>query len=164
VEAVAETRGISMKFEDFYRAEFPQVFRTVCLALGDEEAARDLTQEAFKRAFARWRRLANESWAGGWVTTTALNLSRKHRSSPRHSPIAADGGRTRDTDLGARVDVARALQQLPLRQRQVVVLFYIRDFSVPVIAQVMSISEGTVKAHLAQGRTALRTLLEVRHG
>ncbi|MEA2499505.1 MAG: hypothetical protein QOH26_1910 [Actinomycetota bacterium] len=155
-----------MRFEDFYRTEFPQVFRTVSLTLGDDEAAKDVTQEAFKRAYARWRRLSKESWAGGWVTTTALNLSRRHRSKPRPTqmPAELDGEVGRQTDPSSRVDVSRALRELPFKQRQVVVLFYIRDLPVPAIAAAMSISEGTVKAHLDQGRKALRSLLEVRHG
>jgi hypothetical protein len=41
------------------------VYRAVYLYQLDPDASRDVTQEALKRAFMRWRRLGKESWAGG---------------------------------------------------------------------------------------------------
>jgi DNA-directed RNA polymerase specialized sigma24 family protein len=43
-------------FDSFYSAEYPNVYRAARAWTGDEQAALDATQEAFVRAFARWRR------------------------------------------------------------------------------------------------------------
>ena len=149
-------------FEDFYSSEYPSVFRAAYLATGDSEAARDATQEAFKRAFMRWRRLSRQQWAGGWVMTTALNVCRRMRHAqrpelPRHSTEVS----TPPIALDDRIDLVDAVRALPFRQRQAIILFYFADFPLPVTAEFMRITEGAVKAHLAQGRSALRRLMEV---
>jgi RNA polymerase sigma-70 factor (ECF subfamily) len=147
-------------FGDFYRGEFPQVYRAAFLVTGDREAALDLTQDAFERAYARWRRLSREEWAGGWVMTTALNLAKRRFRAARDAPgdVVAIAPEAAGPE---RVDLVQALRTLPLRQRQALVLHYVADLDTISIAQVMAISEGTVKAHLAQGRAALRRKLEV---
>lgn len=149
---------VTADFADFYRGEFPQVYRAAYAVTGDPQAAFDLTQEAFARAFARWRRLSREEWAGGWVMTTALNLA-KHRRA--EVPGAGTDRLHTAAPGGERVDLVRALRLLPYRQRQALVLHYVGDLHPRAVARVMDVSEGTVKAHLAQGRAALRKKLEV---
>ena len=144
-------------FAEFYAGEFPQVYRAAYLVTYDRQAAFDLAQEAFARAFARWRRLSREEWAGGWVMTTALNLAKRRvPEAPSAAPAATASG-----PAGDRVDLVRALRLLPFRQRQALVLHYVGDLPPHAVASVMGVSEGTVKAHLAQGRAALRKKLEV---
>ena len=149
-------------FETFYRADYPKIFRAAFAAAGDRDVAFDATQEAFKRAYARWRRLGGEDWATAWVMTTALNLVRR-RGRNRELATAGDVDSPTGGPSADRIDVMSALRALPHRQQQAVVLFYIGDFTVPEIAAAMGITEGGVKAHLAQGREALRTKLEERH-
>ncbi|HYN36846.1 MAG TPA: sigma-70 family RNA polymerase sigma factor [Actinomycetota bacterium] len=152
-----------MSFDDFYRSEYKSVFGAAYLATGDREASADIAQEAFKRAFMRWKRLRDETWAGGWVMRTALNLCKKWgRANSRVTSAErerADEGSPGPS--GTRVDVLVALRQLPNRQRHATILFYWGDLPMPVIADLMGIAEGTVKAHLAQARATLRTSLEV---
>ena len=149
-------------FESFYKVQYPHVYRAVYLATGNPDAAFDATQEAFKRAYARWWRLSKHDWAGGWVMTTALNASKR---SHRVSAQEALGERAPEADRSgpdpARVDLATALRRLPARQRTATVLYYLGDHPLPTIANVMGVSEGTVKAHLAQARKKLRDALEV---
>lgn len=147
-------------FAEFYSGEFPQVYRAAYLVTSDRQAAFDLAQEAFARAFARWRRLSREEWAGGWVMTTALNLAKRRA---REVPSAGSGA-VAPGPRGDRVDLVRALGALPFRQRQALVLHYVGDLPPHAVATVMGVSEGTVKAHLAQGRAALRKKLGVSDG
>lgn len=138
------------------------MFRATFLMTGDRELARDATQEAFKRAYARWRRLSREPWVGGWVMTTALNLAKKRaRDLPTETQM--DDGRRGAPPSADRIDVVEALRRLPQRQRQIIVMYYIGDLPLGVIAEQLNVREGTVKAHLAQARSALREILEVRH-
>lgn len=148
-------------FAGFYRGELPRVFRAAYLLTGDRQLAMDVAQEAFERAFARWRRLSGEAWSGGWVMTTALNLARR-RLRGRREVVGPDPDTTASGPDESRVDLVRALAALPFRQRQALVLHYVGDLDTAAVAEVMRVSEGTVKAHLAQGRAALRRKLEVR--
>lgn len=153
-------RAARADFADFYGAELPRVYRAAYLFTGDREAAFDVAQEAFARAYARWRRISRHDWAGGWVMTTALNLARRWFRGPRTEPLPQEAAAPAGPD-GDRVDLVRALGRLPFRQRQALVLHYVGDLDTAAVAAVMEVSEGTVKAHLAQGRAALRRKLEV---
>jgi RNA polymerase sigma-70 factor, ECF subfamily len=152
------TEAAAVNFEDFYRMEFPRVYRAAWVSARDEHDALDATQEAFGRAFARWSRLRRRDWAAGWVITTALNLVK--RRAPRQSPVV-DRRSHEPPSASDAVDLRRALAKLPARQREALVLYYIGDLPVAAVAELMGVSDGTVKAHLAQGREALRGLLEV---
>ena len=55
--------GVRVLFEDFYESEHDHVFRATLAFCGDREVARDATQEAFARAYSRWRRLRKHDWA-----------------------------------------------------------------------------------------------------
>lgn len=163
LSTVGLERSSLRTFEEFYRAEFPSIYRSCYVATGDREVALDATQEAFKRAFVRWRRLSNETWAGGWVMTTALNACRRRRREAMTQSDLGEGRKSVGDPGPERADVVAALARLPFRQRQAIVLYYIGDLPLEVVAHLMGVSEGTVKAHLAQARAALRTSLEVRH-
>ncbi len=148
-------------FEEFCRAEYGTVFRATVAFSGSRDIALDSTQEAFARAFARWRRLSTQPWAGGWVMTTALNLCRRAlRRGPDRSEIDPAVGAA-DSDL--QMDVLDALRDLPLRQRQAVLLYYLADLPVAAVAELMNASEGSVKTHLSRARRTLGVRLAPLH-
>jgi RNA polymerase sigma factor (sigma-70 family) len=69
---------------------------------------------------------------------------------------AGDPGFDRVTE---RRVVVRALQHLPPRQRQVVVLRFFEDLSVEQTAEMLGSSTGTVKSHTSRALSRLRKLL-----
>ena len=144
-------------FDSFYSAEYPSVYRAARAWTGDEQAALDATQEAFARAFARWRRLSKEDWKGGWVMTTALNICKTKAPPP---PAAAEVATK--TESYERVDLTRALRTLSEQQRKAAVLHYIGDIPTNAVADLMKISEGAVKSHLNRARQTMRAYLEER--
>ena len=145
-------------FAEFYEREYSSVYRAAYALSGHREVALDATQEAFKRAFARWQRLAREGWAGGWVMTTALNLCRKEvrRAIGSRGEAVAPVVEPASPD---RLDLIAALRSLPARQAEAALLFYWGDLPVPVVAMLMHVAEGTVKAHLSHARESLRAAL-----
>lgn len=144
-------------FNDFYATHFQDVYRAAYLSCGDRGAAEDAAQEAFERAFARWHRLRSHPWLVGWAITTALNVLRKQRRKRNQvAPTLAQQASTETTRIEDRLDLVSALQRLGSRQRTATILHYFADLPTPAVANLMSISEGTVKAHLAQARAALR--------
>ena len=152
--------GRALDFESFYQSEYQQVVRAVGLATGRADVAEDAAQDAFERAYARWSRLEKHDWAGGWVMTTALNQARRRLS--RTAPEEIEPGSSGTVGEGAdRVDVLAALRSLPFRQRQATILYYWGDLPVAAVAELMGLTEGAVRAHLAHARRALRPDLEV---
>jgi RNA polymerase sigma factor (sigma-70 family) len=142
-------------FERFYEREAQAVFSAVLLLCRNRAVAEDATQEAFARALERWDRVGTLPWAGGWVTTTALNVARRSlRFRPAH-PAAAEQ-KTPDDAL----DLWVAVRRLPRRQQQAVVLQYRLGLEVQEIAQILGCQQGTVRTHLARARETLRKTLE----
>jgi RNA polymerase sigma-70 factor (ECF subfamily) len=69
-----------------------------------------------------------------------------HRLPREHAPDPADAYAG---------DLQRALAELPLPTRQVVVLHHVCDLSVAQVADTLGIAEGTVKSRLSRAREAL---------
>jgi DNA-directed RNA polymerase specialized sigma24 family protein len=64
-------------FASFYEREYLRVLAT-CQALGrDADAAREATDEAFARAFERWRKVGEMTAPGGWVQVVATLPARQ---------------------------------------------------------------------------------------
>lgn len=149
--------GGELEFETFYAAEFQRVFKAIYLTNGSRDTAQDVTQEAFKLAFVRWRRLRDKPWAGGWVMTTALNLLRKEWARPQVSELHPES--LPPVFDGSEHPLIESLRALPHRQRTAALLYYLADMPVHEIAQVMDVADGTVKALLSQARDNLRESL-----
>ena len=135
----------------------------MALITGSRAAAEDAVQEALARAWERSERGEQIESLAAWVTRVAMNLSKsrlrrlrveaKHRSDVAR--VVADGGATSDS----RIDVERALADLPHRQREVTVLRYYLGLNVAEIAQTLELNEGTVKTSLFRARKALAAVL-----
>jgi RNA polymerase sigma-70 factor (ECF subfamily) len=97
----------------------------------------------------------------GWVTSTALNAARRLRRR-RRLPWAqtAPGEAATGVDAAGAVELWQVVRALPRRQREAVTLHYLADLPVAEVARLMGCREGTVKAHLAHARGALRATLE----
>lgn len=145
-------------FPDLYRLAYRVAFRI----LGDRLDAEDVAQEALARTALRWSRLQNGP--EGWVTRVASNLAidrfRRRRRSQAHVTEVGPIGLA-DSHIGERADLVRALRRLSRRQREVVVLRYLADFSEAEVARALGCSVGSVKSHASRGLHSLRQFLEI---
>ena len=137
----------------------------MALITGSRAAAEDVVQEALARAWERSGRGEQIESLPAWVTRVAMNLSKsklrrirveaRHREAVVPVPVADGGAASSDS----RIDVARALANLPRRQRQVTVLRYYLGMNVAEIAGALELNEGTVKTSLFRARQALASAL-----
>ena len=150
------------EFRLLYEQVFPLAYRVGYRFSGRRDEAEDAAQEAFARAFQRWRRLHDQPWVVGWILTTTLNILRRRTRRIRHVPAA--GERQPETDLEASLDLWHAVSQLPRRQAQAVILYYLADLSVEHVAAAMGCKEGTARAHLDRARKQLARSLDPTEG
>lgn len=149
-------------FAAFYDATWNH---TVACAYGmtaDLAAAEDLAQEAYCRAWRRWRRLREYDDAGAWVrlVATRLAVSRWRRVRTSIDFLARSRGpEDADPPSEQTVLLVTALKRLPEAQQRAVVLHHLGDLPVAEIAKIEGCPEGTIKARLSRGRTALAELL-----
>lgn len=150
-------------FSGWYAREQPRVFAATLVMCGDRDAARDVTAEAFARAFERWERVATMDRPGAWVHRVAVNIWKRQarrqglerlllRSSASRSDVVA----APDLDL----ELWAAVRDLPDRMRLAVGLRYIADLSEGEVAEAMGIASGTVAATLHAARRKLAGRLD----
>jgi RNA polymerase sigma-70 factor (ECF subfamily) len=149
-------------FDGFYRATVPRMLLYMYAVCGDRIEAQDLTQEAYARAWQRWSRVGTYDDPEAWVRTVAWRLAASQfRSTRRRLTALVRLGRPDPVPPPSAdaVAVLAALRRLTREQRGAIVMHYLRHMSVAEIASASGVPEGTVKARLSRGRTALAPLL-----
>ena len=155
--------------------------RVYSLALrlcGDREAAADLAQEAFIKAWQGLGSFLGESSFATWVYRLATNLcidylrkkKRREGVEPSVSLDDSDSGWAEPADRESDPQLvlersergralARGLASLPGWQRQVLVLRELSGLSYQEISQALDVDLGTVKSRIARARLSLRKIL-----
>lgn len=145
-------------FENFYTAHFGD---TVAMTYGftaDLGEAQDIAQEAFCRAWLRWRDVSTYDNPVAWVRRVATNLA--HSRWRRLKTAAAYLVRERPEEYTPAIEpdhvaVVTALRKLPPDQRKAVVLHHLVDLPVAEVAEQLEVPVGTVKSWLHRARAAL---------
>src|SRR6187455_2015855 len=116
-------------FDETFRDSYERLVRSLAVACGDAEAAADAVQDAFLRAYARWRRISRYDDPVGWVRHVALNRLRDHfrRLERRDRAVDRLAGQEPTTVAAPALpsDVGAMLDGLPHRQRVAAALFYL---------------------------------------
>jgi RNA polymerase sigma factor (sigma-70 family) len=165
VEPSVEASNESVSFDDFYRSEHRHVLGLAFVLTGNQWVAEDTAQDAFAAAFRNWRSIVAYDSPGAWVRRVTCNraasvLRRRVREAKALMSLV---GRTQthiELDEG---DEAfwQTVRRLPPRQAQAVALYYLEDYSVRQISEVLDCSEGTVKTHLSRAREAIARQLRL---
>jgi RNA polymerase sigma factor (sigma-70 family) len=146
--------------EALYRAEFQSLVRLALLLVGDRSIAEELAQEAFVRIFPRLDELKEP---GGYLQVTLVNLCRDHQrrqATQRRRPAARQVVVEAPHIPRAASEIWRALQRLPDRQREALVLRFYADLVTDDIARLLNARAGTVRSLIHRGLKTLKDALE----
>jgi len=147
--------------ESCIRDEYDRLVRAVAGVCESVALAEEVVQEAFARAWEREQRGESFDHLAGWVATVALNLARSGRRRRKAERRAIDRVEAQpqvgDPEGWSSVAgvVREAVDGLPRRQRDVVCLYYLLDLDVATVAELLDVSQGTVKTALSRARTRL---------
>lgn len=149
-------------FESFFRAEYRSLCQALVLLVGDALEAEEIAQETMTRVLERWDRVGVMDSPAGYAYRTALNLQRKRirrlavRAKRRFAsvPVADIGAGASD-----RLDVRRALQQLPDGLRAALILVDWLDMDTEEAGRVLDLKPASVRVRLHRARSALRDAL-----
>jgi RNA polymerase sigma factor (sigma-70 family) len=134
--------------------------------VGDDDAAADALQDCWLRILRAMPRLREPArlrpWLFGIARRTAMDRLRERYAEPLDAAVdpallAADApDEARDDELAA---MNTGLERLPLVEREVLELFYLRELSLTQLAEVLDVPAGTVKSRLFRARQLLRRQL-----
>ena len=159
--------GDRLAARELYDAQAPRVFRLAFRMTGDDDLARELTQETFVRAFAQLDRFRGESALSTWlhrvtisVVSNAMRKVKRFRARETDLDEAltmAEPSREADPDL--RDKLHRAIDELPEIYRTTLVMHDVEGYTHEEIASVLGVAEGTCKSRLSVARAQLREKL-----
>jgi RNA polymerase sigma-70 factor (sigma-E family) len=137
------------EYVEFVSAQLASLRRTAYLLCGDPHRADDLVQQTITKLYVRWHRMSGINHPDRYVRTMLIRefLDERRLSWARvrlfgQTPDEAPQIQPSTED---RLVVRAALQQLPKRQRAVIILRFLCDLPVDEVAEILGIAEGTPK-------------------
>lgn len=155
--------------EKLFAEEGTALVRLARLFTDDRNAAEDLVQEAFIRLHRSAHRIEDPAKAAPYLRSILLNLVRDHNRrglmSLRHSEaLTPDSSPDAPDDVvilnDQQATVIAALEDLPARQRECLLLRFYYELSEREIGATLDISPNSVKTHCRRGMAALKLTLE----
>jgi RNA polymerase sigma-70 factor (ECF subfamily) len=150
-----------------YDAHVDRIYRLAYRLAGDDDLARDFTQEAFIRAFQRLPEFRAESSFGTWLHTIAMSVSlnglrkvkrfRGRETEMDEALTVVSTARQAEPDLKERLK--QAIEKLSDGYRTVFLMHDVEGYTHEEIGRALGIQSGTSKAQLFRARAKLREAL-----
>ncbi len=158
-------------FEELYRRYARRLKGFFFLQLGgDEELAADATHDVFLRAYEARSRYQEGRSVSTWLFTIAYNICRNHyRSNAYEAQLLAtlDAEPISQQQIEVQLDqatldqaLAQVLAELPAPLHQLFSLHYQEELTIPQVAEIVGIPEGTVKSRLHKTMNIIRKKLK----
>jgi RNA polymerase sigma-70 factor (sigma-E family) len=165
VNVLGRERGATASFAEIYNAHHRRAVRLAWLLTGDPHAAEDVVADAMTKVWRQWERGRVDD-VGPYLRSAVVNqvrsrgrrkLLERREADKRHGD--ARGVRLHDEHIADRDELWQALNELPPRQRQTIVLRYYEDLSEADTAELLGCSVGTVKSQVSRGIARMRELI-----
>ncbi len=141
------------------------LYRISMSMLRNETDCEDAVQTAILTAYQKLDSLRQEQFFKTWLVRILINVCNnylKRRNKTVSFEDTVNEEETEGQSYVEKTELRLAIEELPVKIRQTIVLYYIEDFSVPEIKRILGIPEGTVKSRLAKGCELLRKALDDR--
>lgn len=173
-ELVKQTKsGDNKAFDKLYKLTEKEIWYTCISFLRDETTAQDVMQDTYITAFLKIKSLKKENQFKSWLNRIAVNKCKdylKGKGEILLSDEILENEVVQDevtipeeyiTNNAKREIILKLMEDtLSHAQYQTVFLFYFSEMSIPEIAEVMEVSEGTVKSRLNSSRAKIKTAVE----
>jgi RNA polymerase sigma-70 factor, ECF subfamily len=173
---VADRSGDFGSFEELAMPLFSRLFNFAHWLTQDRAAAEDLVQETYVKALRGFSSFQQGTNVRAWMykilrntfltTQTGLKAGASvSLDSDDDRPIEPEAAETPESVLFARLEqetIQNALEKLPVRFREIILLCDWEEMSYQEIAEALGIPMGTVMSRLSRARKAMRELLTAR--
>ncbi len=172
----AVVHGNMAALETLFLRHQSKVYQTALGITHDPQLAEEVLQDTFFRLYRYADRLDGSQPLAPWLHRVAINLCFTRLKGLRawagsfhdlaerlFSPCSTSPEHTAERNE-LQTLLLQALAELEPKHRAVLVLYYLHDYSLSEIADIIGIPEGTVKSRLFHARRLLKQRLEQRYG
>jgi RNA polymerase sigma-70 factor (ECF subfamily) len=168
LELVQRARdGDQIAFRDLYDRNVDRIYRLAYRMAGEDDLAKDFTQETFLRAYQSLDQFRGDAAFSTWLHSIAVSVSLnglrkvdRHRKRERSLEDAAHvAPARRELEPDARDRLKEAVDGLSEIYRTVLLMHDLEGYSHREIAETLGVAEGTSKARLFRAREKLRAAL-----
>ena len=148
----------------------PRLFGLCMTLCKNRDDAWDLYQETWLRAYERQDQYKSSGTYEGWLTAICVNRYRDYLRRLKIAPFFDMFSNTEEKDRAIEdipieekedfSEVRQAVDGLPEKFREAVILYYFEDKDVKRTAEIMGVPQGTVKTRLMKARKMLKEGLE----
>jgi len=134
----------------------------------DIEISKDIAQDSWSKILTKIKHLKDPNSFGSWaltiVTRNAIDWQRKHKKEQLNLDAYDQDSSKFDEDDNHKdlilKQLKKSIKQLPKKQQMVLHLFYLEEYSVKQISDILNISSGTIKSRLFTAREKLKSILK----
>jgi RNA polymerase sigma-70 factor, ECF subfamily len=156
------------EFERVVMPEAPALLRFARRLTSNAPSAEDLVQETLLKAWRGYRQFQAGTSVRAWLYRILINefygQGRKIRASPAMVPLEDRIPAGANATAVDRLQIAQALDSLPLEHRTVLLLGVVEGFTCREVADILSVPIGTVMSRLSRARQSLREKLAPERG
>ena len=153
--------GDLQSFGELCRRHYAVMVAVAYAALGDHQLAEDAAQESFARALVRVRSLKDRAKFAPWLAAICRNVA-KDMAVARTRQISTEDlsqvAQQKNDDESSR-QVRQAIERLPARTKELIVLRYYDNLSYERMASVLGISPAAINGKLARAKRKMANYL-----
>lgn len=159
------SRDITSEIDELVSEYGNSIYRMCFLYLKDLHLAEDAVQETFIKVYTCYPQFRGDSDIKTWIMRIAINVCKNYQRSSwwkmgnaakslNEAALTVDPVSLEDDGL------VLEIMKLPIKYKEVILLFYYQDLPIREIAKVLDIAESTVSVRLKRGRDKLKTKIK----
>lgn len=135
------------------------VYRLALTRTKSKENSEDVYQEVFLRLSKKLPDFENEEHEKAWLIKVTINCS-KNLLSSKFLKYSTEMNEDITFETKERHDIYYAVQELPLKYRTIIHLYYYENYKINEISKILKINENTIKSRLSRAREKLKQKVE----
>ena len=135
------------------------VYRLALTRTNTKENSEDVYQEVFLRLAKKMPKFENEEHEKAWIIRVTINCS-KNLLNSSFLKNTTEMKEEIVFETKERHDIYYAVQELPIKYRTIIYLFYYEGYKINEISKILKINENTIKARLTRAREKLKEKIE----
>jgi RNA polymerase sigma-70 factor, ECF subfamily len=150
-----------------------EVKRLIYTYVNDEKTAEDLTQDTFVKVYKEVHNFEFRSDINTWITRIAINVSKDYLKSAFYKKFLLTRS-SREEDINENTsnspeqisiqkevsdELFKQVLKLPIKYKEVIILFYYKDYSALEISKILNTPTNTIKTRLSRAKKKLQEKL-----